>query len=131
MLLHLYGVEPRLFKITTFCYILIFKVSWLLEHIDSSAQTFDVVLLDEDKLAEYKKVFCFIFTTTLKFVFFKAVQSGNENPLSNVEPLFTAQYYHSGVSKKTPLSSEGVCLIIAVAAVYYALNFKQELSKRD
>ncbi|KAL7078932.1 hypothetical protein ACQ4LE_001064 [Meloidogyne hapla] len=92
-----------------------YQVSWLLEHTESSSQTFDVVVLDEDKLAEYKK----------------AVQSGAENPLSGVEPLFTAQYYHPGVSKKTPLSSEGVCLLIAVAAVYYALNFKQELAKRD
>uniref|UniRef100_A0A915LLX1 Translocon-associated protein subunit delta n=1 Tax=Meloidogyne javanica TaxID=6303 RepID=A0A915LLX1_MELJA len=92
-----------------------YQVSWLLEHPESSAQTFDVVVLDEDKLAEYKK----------------AVQSGDENPLSRIEPLFTTQYYHPGVSKKAPFSSEGVCLLIAAAAVYFALNFKQELAKRD
>ncbi|KAF7635762.1 hypothetical protein Mgra_00004854 [Meloidogyne graminicola] len=92
-----------------------YQVSWLLEHAESSSQTFDVVVFDEDKLAEYKK----------------AVQSGDENPLSRVTPLFTAQYYHPGVSRKTPLSSEGVCLLIALAAVYYAFNFRQELAKRD
>jgi len=51
--------------------------------------------------------------------------------LSRLEPLFTTQYYHPGVSKKAPFSSEGVCLLIAAAAVYFALNFKQELAKRD
>jgi len=35
-----------------------YQVSWQLEHGESSSQTFDVHIYDEDKFAEYKKV-CF------------------------------------------------------------------------
>ena len=91
-----------------------YQVSWQVEHADSGAQTFDVHIYDEDKMTEYKKV----------------EQSGGD-PRASVSPLFTAQYYHPGVSRKSPISSESVCLLLGAAAAYFALIFKQRLAKRD
>lgn len=58
---------------------------------------------------------------------FQAEESGS----SDVQPLFTVQHYHAGVSKKPWVSSETVFLFLAAAALYYAINFRQQLAKRD
>ncbi|KAL3068576.1 hypothetical protein niasHT_030867 [Heterodera trifolii] len=88
-----------------------YQVSWQLEHADSGAQTFDIRVYDEDKFAEHKK----------------AEESGS----SSVQPLFTVQHYHGGTSHKTWISSESVFLLLGVVALYFTMNLRQLLAKRD
>nr|AHB64350.1 translocon associated protein delta subunit [Pratylenchus goodeyi] len=92
-----------------------YQISWQWEHTESSSQTIDLHIYDEAKFNEYKK----------------SVQNGVSNPVSAASPLFSTQYYHPGVSKKTPVSSEIVFLLVGAAALYYGYHLKQQLAKRD
>lgn len=53
------------------------------------------------------------------------VREGND--ASSVQPVFTFSHYHPGVSKKFPISSETVALVISLVALYFASGFKTEL----
>lgn len=45
-----------------------YQVSWQMEHTDSSSQTFDVQIYDEDKYTDYKKVEKSLFKSPLSFL---------------------------------------------------------------
>ncbi|VDN18590.1 unnamed protein product [Gongylonema pulchrum] len=85
------------------------QISWQLEHEQSRAQTFNVLVYDEDGFAAYRK----------------AERSSGD--ASKIEPLFTVQLKHPGVSRSSPVASETVVMTLAVVALYMAYHFKSQL----
>uniref|UniRef100_A0A1I8ECI6 Translocon-associated protein subunit delta n=1 Tax=Wuchereria bancrofti TaxID=6293 RepID=A0A1I8ECI6_WUCBA len=85
------------------------QVSWQLEHEESAAQTFDVVIYDEDGLTSYRKA------------------ERNHDDTSKVKSLFTVQLKHPGVSKSSPVASETVVTAFALIALYIGYHFKSQL----
>ncbi|ETN74757.1 hypothetical protein RB195_000491 [Necator americanus] len=80
-----------------------YQVSWAQEHDQSDAQTFAIKIFDEDGIASYRK-----------------------DP--NTAPLFTIDHYHPGLTRKPFVSSETVALFLCVAALYYAIKQKSEIT---
>uniref|UniRef100_A0A9J2PMB3 Nuclear transcription factor Y subunit beta n=2 Tax=Ascaris TaxID=6251 RepID=A0A9J2PMB3_ASCLU len=85
------------------------QISWQLDHEQSGAQTFNVHIYDEDGYAAYRKA-----------------ERHNEDP-SKVKPLFTVDLKHPGVSKASPVASETVVTLLALAWLYVAYTFKSQL----
>ncbi|CAJ0603228.1 unnamed protein product [Cylicocyclus nassatus] len=81
-----------------------YQVSWTQEHDQSDAQTFAIKIYDEDGIAAYRKD-------------------------SNTAPLFTITHYHPGLTRKPFVSSETIALFLCVAALYYAIKQKSEISR--
>ncbi|KAK5966570.1 Translocon-associated protein delta subunit, partial [Trichostrongylus colubriformis] len=80
-----------------------FQVSWSQEHEQSDAQLFAIKIYDEEGIAAYKKN-------------------------SNTAPLFTIEHYHAGLTRKPFVSSETIALVVCVAALYYAIKQKSEIT---
>uniref|UniRef100_A0A8R1YN67 Translocon-associated protein subunit delta n=1 Tax=Pristionchus pacificus TaxID=54126 RepID=A0A8R1YN67_PRIPA len=80
-----------------------YQVSILLEHSDAYSQTVDISIFDEEGIAAYKK-------------------DNSATPLGKVE------HYHAGLSRKWPITSEAVAVLISFVAVYYAFTFKSALN---
>ncbi|VDO44738.1 unnamed protein product [Onchocerca flexuosa] len=85
------------------------QISWQLEHDESAAQTFNVVIYDEDGLTAYRKA-----------------ERSHDN-ISKVKSLFTVQLKHPGVSKSSPIASETVVTAFALIALYIGYRFKSQL----
>lgn len=86
------------------------QISWQLDHEHSGAQTFNVVIYDDDSYAAYRK----------------AERSNDDT--SKVKPLFTIQLKHPGVSKLSSISSETVVTALAFLTLYIAYHFKSKLT---
>nr|CDJ86648.1 Translocon-associated domain containing protein [Haemonchus contortus] len=80
-----------------------YQVSWSQDHDKSDAQTFAIKIYDEDGIAAYRK-----------------------NP--ETSPLFVIEHYHAGLTRKPFISSETVALIVCLAALYYAVKQKSEIT---
>ncbi|KAM3726335.1 Translocon-associated protein subunit delta [Dirofilaria immitis] len=76
------------------------QISWQLEHSESVAQIFDVVIYDEDGLTAYRKA------------------ERSRDDISKVKSLFTVQLKHPGVSKSSPVASETIVTAFALIALY-------------
>ncbi|CAG9541132.1 unnamed protein product [Cercopithifilaria johnstoni] len=85
------------------------QISWQLEHDDSAAQTFNVVIYDEDGLTAYRKT------------------ERSHGDTSKVKSLFIVQLNHPGVSKSSPIASETVITAFALIALYIGYHFKSQL----
>uniref|UniRef100_A0A1I7XSH8 Translocon-associated protein subunit delta n=1 Tax=Heterorhabditis bacteriophora TaxID=37862 RepID=A0A1I7XSH8_HETBA len=80
-----------------------YQVSWSQEHEKSEAQTFQIKIFDEDGISAFVKN-------------------------ADTKPLFTIEHYHAGLTRKSPVSSETVALFVCIAALYYAVKQKAEIS---
>ncbi|KAK6057975.1 Translocon-associated protein, delta subunit [Cooperia oncophora] len=80
-----------------------YQVSWSQEHEKSDAQLVAIKIYDEDGIAAYRKN-------------------------ADTAPLFTIEHYHPGLTKKPFVSSETIALVICVAALYYAIKQKSEIT---
>ncbi|VDK43110.1 unnamed protein product [Anisakis simplex] len=85
------------------------QISWQLDHEQSGAQTFNVNIYDEDGYASFRKA-----------------ERNSEDP-NKVKPLFTIEFKHPGVSKASPIASETVVTLVALAWLYIAYSFKSQL----
>ncbi|VDN05727.1 unnamed protein product [Thelazia callipaeda] len=85
------------------------QISWQLEHEESSAQVFNVMIYDEDGLTAYRKA------------------ERNHDNASKVKPLFTIQLKHPGVSKSFPVASETVVTALSLFILYIGYHFKNQL----
>ncbi|CAD5226769.1 unnamed protein product [Bursaphelenchus xylophilus] len=81
-----------------------YQVSWSLPNEESTAQTFKIEIYDQDQYNKY-------------------VKAEGEG----IEPSFVVDYYHAGVSRNWPISSEAVALLVSFLAVYAAFNYRSEL----
>ncbi|WKY05622.1 hypothetical protein Q1695_006098 [Nippostrongylus brasiliensis] len=80
-----------------------YQVSWTQEHENSDAQSFAIKIYDEDGIVAYRK-----------------------NP--STSPLFTIDHYHAGLTRKPFVSSETIALFVCIAALYYAIKQKSEIT---
>ncbi|GMR48428.1 hypothetical protein PMAYCL1PPCAC_18623, partial [Pristionchus mayeri] len=80
-----------------------FQVSIILEHADAYSQTIDISIFDEEGIAAYKKD-------------------------QSATPLGVVSHYHAGLSRKWPITSETIAVLISFIAVYYAFTFKSALN---
>uniref|UniRef100_A0A8R1TTP9 Translocon-associated protein subunit delta n=1 Tax=Onchocerca volvulus TaxID=6282 RepID=A0A8R1TTP9_ONCVO len=85
------------------------QISWQLEHDESAAQTFNVVIYDDDGLTACRKA------------------ERSHDDTSKVKSLFTVQLKHPGVSKSSPIASETVVTAFALIALYIGYRFKSQL----
>ncbi|VDM62600.1 unnamed protein product [Angiostrongylus costaricensis] len=81
-----------------------YQVSWSQEHDQSDAQLVSIKIFDEDGIS---------------YAFF-------QNP--SAAPLFTIDHYHPGLTRKPFVSSETVALFVFIAALYYAIKQKSEIT---
>ncbi|KAI6236480.1 Signal sequence receptor subunit delta [Aphelenchoides besseyi] len=98
-----------------------YQVSWSLPNDQAGSQTFDIQIYDEDTFEQYQKACFFGLLSSL------AVRDGQST--ASIQPLFTISHYHSGVSKKFPLSSETIALLSSLVALYFASYFRTELKQ--
>ncbi|KAE9421208.1 hypothetical protein Angca_004097, partial [Angiostrongylus cantonensis] len=80
-----------------------YQVSWSQEHDQSDAQLVSIKIFDEDGISAYRR-----------------------NP--SAPPLFTIDHYHPGLTRKPFVSSETVALFVLIAALYYAIKQKSEIT---
>ncbi|KAJ1363933.1 hypothetical protein KIN20_023899 [Parelaphostrongylus tenuis] len=80
-----------------------YQVSWSQEHDQSNAQLIAIKIFDEEGLSAYFK-----------------------NP--STAPLFTIEHHHPGLTRKPFVSSETVALFVFLAALYYAIKQKSEIT---
>ncbi|PIO67100.1 Translocon-associated protein, delta subunit [Teladorsagia circumcincta] len=80
-----------------------YQISWTQEHEQSDAQQISIKIFDEEGIAAYRKD-------------------------SNTSPLFTIEHYHAGLTRKPFVSSETVALLVCLAALYYAIKQKSEIT---
>ncbi|KAK6014292.1 Translocon-associated protein, delta subunit [Ostertagia ostertagi] len=80
-----------------------YQISWTQEHEQSDAQQISIKIFDEEGIAAYRKN-------------------------SNTSPLFTIEHYHAGLTRKPFVSSETVALLVCLAALYYAIKQKSEIT---
>ncbi|CAD5219686.1 unnamed protein product [Bursaphelenchus okinawaensis] len=81
-----------------------YQVSWSLPNEESSAQTFNVEVYDQDQYNKY-------------------VKAKGEG----VEPSFTVSHYHPGVTRNWPISSETVALLVGFLGIYAIINYRADL----